>query len=166
MMANKLGLDQLLDQDFELIRNFETMLSSVKPDMTIFYQQLMELPASVTTAEYVVNHFEDSFYKVPDEGKAEILFQLITDYLERLQANACSREESSAKMKAANPRFIPRNYLLHRAIEALEKGDDGLFLTLQDAIKEPYSDKFDDFFMKRPDWASRKAGCSMLSCSS
>jgi serine/tyrosine/threonine adenylyltransferase len=33
-------------------------------------------------------------------------------------------------------------------------------------MKEPYSNKFDEFFQTRPEWASEKAGCSMLSCSS
>jgi uncharacterized protein YdiU (UPF0061 family) len=69
-------------------------------------------------------------------------------------------------MKETNPRFILRNYLLHQSIEDLEKGNDELFRKLQQAIKEPYSNKFDEFFAKRPSWASQKAGCSMLSCSS
>jgi hypothetical protein len=56
--------------------------------------------------------------------------------------------------------------LLHQAIEELEKGNGKLFEKLQDAIKGPYSNKYDDFFIKRPDWANKKAGCSMLSCSS
>jgi uncharacterized protein YdiU (UPF0061 family) len=59
-----------------------------------------------------------------------------------------------------------RNYLLHKAIEDLEKGDDSLFVKLQQAMKEPYTAKHDEFFQKRPSWASQKAGCSMLSCSS
>jgi len=59
-----------------------------------------------------------------------------------------------------------RNYLLHQSIENLEKGNDELFRKLQQAMKEPYSHKFDEFFAKRPSWASQKAGCSMLSCSS
>jgi uncharacterized protein YdiU (UPF0061 family) len=69
-------------------------------------------------------------------------------------------------MRESNPRFILRNYLLHQAIEEMERGEEGLFLKLQQAIKEPYSTNFDEFFAKRPDWASKKAGCSMLSCSS
>ena len=44
----------------------------------------------------------------------------------------------------------------------LEKGDDALFVKLQEAIKEPYSDKFDEFFQTRPEWATQQAGCSML----
>jgi uncharacterized protein YdiU (UPF0061 family) len=69
-------------------------------------------------------------------------------------------------MRAANPRFILRNYLLHQAIEELEKGENTLFQQLQEAMKDPYSNQFDQFLRKRPDWASQKAGCSMLSCSS
>ncbi len=166
MMGNKLGLDQLQEQDFVLIRSFEKMLSSVKPDMTIFYQLLMTLPPSVATVDEVVEHFEESFYNIPDENKKADLFQLVTSYLERLKSNTGSREESLLRMRAANPRFILRNYLLHQAIEELEKGDDGLFLKLQQAIKDPYSNKFDEFLVKRPGWAGKKAGCSMLSCSS
>jgi uncharacterized protein YdiU (UPF0061 family) len=69
-------------------------------------------------------------------------------------------------MKASNPRFILRNYLLHQAIDGLQNGDSTLFEKLQEAMKEPYSNKFDEFFAKRPTWATQKAGCSMLSCSS
>ena len=166
MMGNKLGLDKVRAPDFDLIRDFEKMLSTVKPDMTIFYRRLMELPSSVETVEEVVSHFTESFYTGTDAYKAENLFQLINAYLVRLKANTGSREESLLTMKAANPYFIPRNYLLHQAIEALGNDDDGLFVKLQQAIKEPYSEKYADFFSKRPDWASEKAGCSMLSCSS
>jgi hypothetical protein len=56
--------------------------------------------------------------------------------------------------------------MLHQAIEDLEKGDNKLFEKLQEAMKEPYSTKFDEFFAKQPLWATQKAGCSMLSCSS
>ena len=166
MMSNKLGLDHLRATDFDLIRDFEKMLSTVKPDMTLFYQRLMELPSAMDSVDKVVKHFEESFYQIPDAEKAESLFTLITAYLERIKANTGSREVSLMKMKSANPYFIPRNYLLHQAIEDLEKGDNGLFVKLQDAIKEPYSTKYAEFFVKRPEWASEKAGCSMLSCSS
>lgn len=69
-------------------------------------------------------------------------------------------------MSENNPRIILRNYMLHQANEDLEKGDSTLFMKLQAAMKDPYSRNFDEFFKKRPTWASDKAGCSMLSCSS
>jgi uncharacterized protein YdiU (UPF0061 family) len=87
-------------------------------------------------------------------------------YLERIKTNTITRDEAIARMRKNNPRFILRNYLLHQSIEQLEKGDDSLFVKLQEAMKDPYSKRFDEFFAKRPDWATQKAGCSMLSCSS
>jgi serine/tyrosine/threonine adenylyltransferase len=88
------------------------------------------------------------------------------DYAARLQANTGTRAEAVGRMRQANPRFILRNYLLHQTIEQLENGQDELFQKLQQAMREPYSRKFDEFLVKRPAWASQKAGCSMLSCSS
>ena len=70
------------------------------------------------------------------------------------------------RMQEHNPRFILRNYLLHQAIEELENGGNGIFTKLQEALKNPYSETYSEFYAKRPDWASQKAGCSMLSCSS
>lgn len=166
MMGNKLGLDEVSEPDSELITDWEATLSKIKPDMTIFYQLLMNLPVDRGNEDAVLNHFDPCFYHILSTEECKEFYDLVQRYTERMKANTCSREDSLSRMKRHNPRFILRNYLLHQAIEALEKGDDKLFLKLQKAIKDPYSDQFDEFFAKRPSWASNKAGCSMLSCSS
>jgi uncharacterized protein YdiU (UPF0061 family) len=166
MMGNKLGLDVVSAKDRKLIDQFEKMLKSIKPDMTIFYQLLIQLPVELENEQEVENHFQKSFYRDLTKDGVGILYNCIKAYAERIKSNKISREESKEHMRAANPRFILRNYLLHQAIESLENGDPTLFEKLQEAIKEPYSDKFDEFFAKRPEWATQKAGCSMLSCSS
>ncbi|MBK0403727.1 YdiU family protein [Adhaeribacter sp. BT258] len=166
MMGNKLGLDEVKPEDSNLIAQFEETLSEIKPDMTIFYQLLIDLPLDLADEKTAAAHFQESFYNELNSTESEKLFTLVKAYSERIKQNAISQEEKTQKMRQANPRFILRNYLLHQAIEALESGDNALFVKLQAAIKEPYSLKHDEFFAKRPDWASRKAGCSMLSCSS
>jgi uncharacterized protein YdiU (UPF0061 family) len=166
MMGRKLGLDQVREADIDLISRFEKTLTTIKPDMTIFYQQLADLPGAVDNAQAAASHFAASFYGDLAPADEDALFGLMQAYGARLQDNTISREASLQLMRDANPRFILRNYLLHQAIEALEKGEDGLFLKLQEAIKDPYSNRFDEFLVKRPAWASQKAGCSMLSCSS
>ncbi len=166
MMANKLGLDEVSKKDMKLVDQFEKMLRTIKPDMTIFYQLLIDLPSQLNNEQDVVKHFEESFYKEPGEAERQTLNASIKAYLERLKSNTCCREESIKRMKENNPRFILRNYLLHQAIEDLQDGNDNLFVKLQEAMKEPYSNKYDEFFVKRPSWAAQKAGCSMLSCSS
>lgn len=166
MMGKKLGLDMVRTQDIKLITNIEEMLSTIKPDMTIFYQLLMELPMEMESKEEVVAHFKESFYKELKPTETDTLYEVITSYLARLSTNTFTKQESVQRMRNNNPRFVLRNYLLHQAIEELERGEDKLFVKLQAAIKEPYSTNFDGFFAKRPSWASQKAGCSMLSCSS
>jgi uncharacterized protein YdiU (UPF0061 family) len=166
MMANKLGLDKVGKEDQPLVAQFEKVLSTVNPDMTIFYQLLTHLPKDLSTEESILYHFENSFYEFPEGNERKSIFDLIQKYQDRLKQNSISEEESRKRMKKANPRFILRNYLLHQAIEELEKGESSLFEKLRVALKDPYSKNHDEFFKKRPDWASKKAGCSMLSCSS
>ncbi len=166
MMAHKLGLDDLRREDITLFTDLEKLLISLQPDMTIFYQLLIDLSLNIDKKGEMVIHFEKSFYDVPTEDQTEVLYHWLTAYIMRINSNQINRQQSQERMYKANPRFILRNYLLHQSIEDLEKGDDTLFVKLQQAMKEPYSNKFDAFFEKRPLWASQKAGCSMLSCSS
>jgi len=166
MMANKLGLDGIKDDDdVQLLASFERFLASIQPDMTIFYQLLIDLPAGLETEELLV-YFKDSLYNDLEAVDAAALYELIKTYQTRLNANTCTREDSLQRMRTANPRFILRNYLLHMAIDELQKGEQQLFLKLQQALKDPYSNSYDDFFEMRPGWATQQAGCSMLSCSS
>lgn len=44
MMANKLGFDEFNESDIPFINKFERMLALFKPDMTIFFQQLIDVP--------------------------------------------------------------------------------------------------------------------------
>jgi serine/tyrosine/threonine adenylyltransferase len=166
MMGRKLGLDKVREEDKKLISRFEELLPGVKPDMTIFYQLLIELPLEEMEEVQLMSYFEDAFYQQPEAKERESFTNLINDYSKRRKNNGISPEESREMMKKANPRFVLRNYLLHQAIEEMEKGENSLFEKLKAAIQSPYSNKHDEFYKKRPEWASKKAGCSMLSCSS
>lgn len=166
MMGRKLGLDEVTEEDKKMFGDFEKVLSSVTPDMTIFYQLLIELPIERMEEDQVISHFAESFYETPDGNLKTAFLDLIRQYAQRIKKNTISREDSRKFMQKANPRFILRNYLLHQAIEELEKGENTLFEKLQKAITDPYFNAHDEFVKKRPNWATNKAGCSMLSCSS
>jgi uncharacterized protein YdiU (UPF0061 family) len=166
MMGNKLGLDTVAPEDYSLIKELEKMLALVKPDMTIFFQQLGRFVLESSMVSDYPEYFKESFYKELSAKGAEKFNTFIDRYKLRLSKNSSTPEESFQKMSKHNPRFILRNYLLHQAIEDISNGDNALFLKLQEAIKYPYSNRYDEFFKIRPDWADQKAGCSMLSCSS
>jgi len=72
-------------------------------------------------------------------------------------------------MNSVNPKFVLRNYLVQIAIEKASDGDFSTINELLDVVRQPYSEQCDqeeNYGRKRPEWARRKAGCSMLSCSS
>lgn len=166
MMTRKLGLDAPKNDDKDLINQLINVLEKVQPDMTIFYRLLMELSYEELSAEAILAHFTPAFYDYPENAKATIFTDWIQQYHASRGRNKLPREQIYKKMSAANPYFIPRNYLLHQAIENLEAGNDTLFRKIEEAIGNPYAPTSTSFFKKRPDWATEKAGCSMLSCSS
>jgi uncharacterized protein YdiU (UPF0061 family) len=111
-------------------------------------------------------YLKPAFYTEPSGELKDYFLKLIISYAERRKKNSISTEASAEIMKKTNPRFILRNYLLHQAIEELEKGERSLFDKLRAALKQPYTEDDEDLLKKRPDWATQKPGCSMLSCSS
>ncbi|WP_407429270.1 protein adenylyltransferase SelO [Arcticibacter sp.] len=166
MMAGKLGLDAATQEDVPLVAELERLLTSIQPDMTIFYQLLIELPLELKDEHAIEKHFQPGLYEELGDADRTGLHQWVLSYLARITRNTCTREQSLEKMRKSNPRFVLRNYLLHMAIAELEKGQDTLFRKLKEALKDPYSRNFDEFFETRPGWATQQAGCSMLSCSS
>ena len=166
MMAGKLGLTELREEDKKLIDDFEESLSLLGPDMTIFYQLLITLPPDIKDKESLIAHLKPCFYQIPAAEGLDKLMVTLQDYQQRIKTNTKPGEESVRLMRSSNPRFILRNYMLHQAIQALEKGDNGPFLKLKNALETPYSDAHDEFFKLRPDWAMDQPGSSTLSCSS
>jgi len=167
MMGNKLGLQDLIPEDSNLLQELEKMMTAVQPDMTIFYQLLITLPSDLNTIEATLLHFQPCIYQEELTNlEKNTFFDFIQIYQKRRLVNGFTEQERMDLMKKTNPRFILRNYLLHLAITDLEKGDDALFKQLQSAIINPYSTDADQFFKIRPVWANEQAGCSMLSCSS
>lgn len=89
-------------------------------------------------------------------------------YVKRLAAEPASDEERQLGMNKVNPKYVLRNYMPQLAIDKADAGDFSLIDELYQLLKNPYSEqpKNEKWFAKRPEWARRKVGCSMLSCSS
>jgi serine/tyrosine/threonine adenylyltransferase len=164
-VAGKLGLADCRDEDIELMRALESLLQSAETDMTIFFRALADLdPAAPTLAP-----FADAFYDPEKQRQAEPAFRdWLARYAARLRDDALTPETRRARMNAANPKYVLRNYLAQQAIDRAEQGDDGGILELLDVMRRPYDEQpgREAFAARRPDWARNRAGCSMLSCSS
>lgn len=167
MMAKKFGLSKLSSSESrDFLAHMKESLFELEVDMTLFYQYLITVNRNSSPRDEVIDHFKECFYRELSDSEQRQFYSLIKIYRELLSKDDLEERESREIMSKSNPRIILRNYLLHEAAEKLEAGDSSLFDELKLAMKEPYSERWDKFFCKRPDWAQKKAGCSMLSCSS
>ncbi len=89
-------------------------------------------------------------------------------YRERLKKETLSDEERAKSMNSINPKYVLRNYMAQVAIDAADQGDYSILDDLYALLKKPYDEQPENekWFVKRPEWARTKVGCSMLSCSS
>jgi uncharacterized protein YdiU (UPF0061 family) len=153
------------ETDDALMTDLLALLQKNEVDMTIFFRALAEVdPAAPSLAP-----FADAFYdEARRERSAEDFGAWLRRYAARLLDDPLPAAERRARMNAANPRYVPRNYLAQEAIDRAEQGDLAGVHELLDVMRRPYEDQpgRERFAARRPDWARDRAGCSMLSCSS
>ena len=163
--VRKLGLGTFRDGDVALLESLQQWMRDTEVDMTLFFRALAEIdPASPDIAKLA-----PSFYDEVKRSTGEAaLREWLARYAARLAEDGPSAEARREQMRAANPRYVPRNYLAQQAIDRATGGDASGIVELLDVMRRPYHDQpgRDAFARRRPDWARTKAGCSMLSCSS
>lgn len=164
-VAAKLGLAQCRDDDVLLRSDLHAWMHAAEADMTLTYRALAEIdPAAPSPAP-----LDGVFYDEARRAAAEPALRAWLDrYAARLREDSLSPASRHARMQAANPKYVLRNYLAQEAIDRAEQGDYTGVHTLLDVMRHPYDDQpgREHYARKRPDWARQRAGCSMLSCSS
>ena len=147
------------------------LLGSSPTDMTIFYRALAEVPLGREDAseEELLAPLEPAYYarERPPALRTETLAWLRRLGV-RVRASELGPAKRRARMLAASPKYVLRNYLAQQAIDAAEAGDPSEVLTLLELLRRPYDEQpgREDYAKRRPEWAMNRAGCSMLSCSS
>ena len=164
-VAAKLGLDRCLDEDVERMRRLQSLLQAAQADMTLFFRALADLDL----ANPSLAPFGPAFY-APDGRAAQVpaLLAWLQDYAARLARDASDPGARRARMDAANPLYVPRNYLVQQVIDRAEAGDPSGIMEMLGVLRRPYAEQpgREAWAARRPDWARERAGCSMLSCSS
>ncbi|MDH5823245.1 YdiU family protein [Luteimonas sp. RD2P54] len=164
-LARKLGLAECRDDDPQLALRLYELMHAAEVDMTIFFRALSEFDAD----EPALGPLRDAFYDDAKLGAHEADFLAwLARYAARLHHDPLTAAQRRARMNAANPRYVPRNWLAQRAIDRAHEGDLAGVDELLEVMRHPYEDQpgKEEFASRRPDWARDRAGCSMLSCSS
>ena len=173
MMASKPGLASLAaDPADELVTELFDLLHAAETDMTIFFRRLVDIDIStepeLATVETILP-LEEAYYVPSDfHGNSQVrLLSWVKNYLHVSQLSGVEAAERSLMMKAANPKFVLRNYLAQLVIDAAENEDISMIHEVLDVLRNPYDEQpdYDHWAAKRPDWARHRPGCSMLSCS-
>ncbi|HEX8657828.1 MAG TPA: YdiU family protein [Hymenobacter sp.] len=174
IMLRKLGLTpRNAEEDASLVSSLLEALAEAEVDMTIFFRQLSHVaPALLTAPEQEYDRFHEllaaaSYVRLPNPAHTPLL-DWLRRYLPRLRQETTGAEALKAGMLSANPKYVLRNYLAQKAIDAAERGDLTYLHTLMEVLKQPYAEQpeHDEFAAKRPDWAWEMPGCATLSCSS
>ena len=162
-LARKLGVaaldrpgDEALTADlFELMQAAET-------DFTILFRRLASVPVAAPSIEPLLA----AFYA--DDAPRERWQAWLERYAARVRLDGVPEAARMAGMRAANPKYVFRNYLAQQAIDALATGDGSVMERLMQVLERPYDEQpeAEAFAARRPEWARHKAGCSALSCSS
>lgn len=180
MLAAKLGFEALgRDGDDALVDELFSLLATVETDMPIFFRELSGLVVADGTASHEALWRSDASLPAPllaalYEGASLSPAQLERwhGWLQRWQArgvaSGLTAAQRRARMDAANPRYLPRNYLAQQAIDAASEGDVKPLDELLAVMRQPYENQpgRESYAARRPEWARHRAGCSALSCSS
>lgn len=160
--------------DRALTEALPAALAGPQVDMTIFFRQLSHLAPALLASPGPAEEdallrdllSQASYEAAPAEDQA--LLDWLARYAQRLRQETAEPEAIRASMLAANPKYVLRNYLAQRAIEAAEAGDLTPLNTLFEVLKTPFDEHpaHEELAAKRPDWAREKPGSATLSCSS
>ena len=164
MWAHKLGLKAF---DAELLNTLLTLMVQTSVDYTIFFRELSELPESLET-------LKKSFYKTHvDEAlliRWEAWFRKWRSLVFTNVTSQNTREALSKEMKAVNPKYTLREWLLVPAYQQAAEGNYALIHEMQEVMTKPYDEQSKEveekYYGLKPSKFFEMAGISHVSCSS
>lgn len=159
MWAAKLGLTEF---NYDLFSDLITLMTQTGVDYTIFFRDLCTLPDNVLG-------LQKAFYNDPTED----LDAKWADWLKRwrtLIGPDQNPEILSENMRAVNPKYTWREWLIAPAYQLAEKGDFTQVHALHNVLTQPYATQTpnieDKYYRLQPEAIRHLGGVAHYSCSS
>ncbi|MGA7595231.1 MAG: YdiU family protein [Gallionella sp.] len=155
LMAAKLGLENILDDDIQLIGSLLQIMHDSQVDYTNLFRGLGEFDSAADAANA----------KLRDRFIDRAAFDAwAAAYRARLRQESGGDRGRKARMDAVNPKYILRNYLAQNAIEKAEKQRDFSEIDrLLALLARPFDEQqgMESYAAAPPDWARQiEVSCS------
>ncbi|ENY71786.1 hypothetical protein G114_11255 [Aeromonas diversa CDC 2478-85] len=154
LMRERLGLQSWEEEDPALFRRLFQLLARDGVDYHLFLRHLARLTRS--------GELPPPLLALLPEDDAWPSW--LADYRARLGREGSMDADRARRMEAVNPKYVLRNALAQRVIDAAEAGDMIPFTRLFETLRRPFDEQpeADDLATPSPDWYQ----CTTLSCSS
>ena len=152
LMCAKLGLREALPDDEDFITGTFALLQQQRPDFTQFFRALSQLPAVVDCEKQAKTDapLRDMFV---DRTACDAW--LVT-WRARLAQTPWGDDVRQAAMRAANPKYVLRNWLAEVAIRKAQDKDFSEVEHLLACLRRPFEEQpeFERYAALPPDWAN------------
>ncbi|MGA6103960.1 protein adenylyltransferase SelO [Pseudomonas solani] len=152
-MRRRLGFTQAEDGDEALVQRLLQLMQTSAVDYSLFFRRLGD-----SAPEQAVAMLRDDFVDLAgfDAWAAQ--------YVERAAREGDDQDARRQRMHAVNPKYILRNYLAQRAIEAAERGDYSEVRQLHAVLARPFDEQpgMESYAERPPEWGKHLE----ISCSS
>jgi serine/tyrosine/threonine adenylyltransferase len=164
--AQKLGLMEFKTTDTELFDELYIALKQQETDHTLFYRNLKNISSQGKIDLDVL--LDEALYDNLTSDNKNIWTNWFEKYQQRLHEDALPHKEKSQRMDSINPKYVLRNWVAQLAIDQSTKENHRLLRDILQMLKKPFTEQseYDQYAIRRPEWARNKPGCSTLSCSS
>jgi uncharacterized protein YdiU (UPF0061 family) len=163
----KMGLGSWSEEASSLLSQLLELMEDTGADYTLLWRQLSVYPTNKTLLDAAAAPQSTEtnsallkpldplvFYKAMSPSQRAQWCSWVRAWCTVLQKDGTSGQESSAMMRAASPKFVPREWMLVQAYSAAEQGDFEPTRALYRLFKSPYDDEHGDsekFYRKAPD---------------
>jgi uncharacterized protein YdiU (UPF0061 family) len=155
LLRAKFGLSGARDEDVDLYSSCFDALTAGRVDHTIFFRALSSLGRTSSPYDDRVAELFENRSEWYDWQRA---------YRTRLESEPRDDATRHAAMRAANPKYVLRNYLAQQAIAAAEQRDYSELERLAGVLRRPFDEQpeRETYAAPPPDWAREIS----VSCSS